>query len=175
MDLDDLLQHATPHTTPSSPDRDRAVDQLMMAAEAQVRAPKRWRRIGLVAAATAGTIGLSTAGAVAAGVLPGWVPWATDDGQSCEMLFVAQPRGLDGEPASVEYDKGEQQRAADEAQRFLSDFDYRTIDVDQAIVQWQHSEDAAIAASVPGEHAAPPEGSEQALTDTAPLAAGCHP
>jgi|GEM_PF-2938322 len=151
MDLDELLRRSAPPTARRSAGLDRAVDQLMVATEAQARSPRRLRRFGLVAATATGIIGLGTAGAVAAGLVPGWVPWATENGRSCEMQFIAQPRGDDGEPAAVDYSAADQRRAADEARRFLAGFDYHSIDKARAIAQWQRSEDAAIAATVPGE------------------------
>lgn len=151
MDLDELLRRSAPPNARHSPALDRTLDRLVVATEAHARAPRRLRRFGFVAAATTGVVGLGTVGAVAAGLVTGWVPWATESGRSCQMQFIAQPRGDDGEPATVEYPAADQQRAADEARRFLADFDYRSIDTSQAIAQWQRSEDAAIAATVPGE------------------------
>lgn len=82
---------------------------------------------------------------MAAGVLPtpGWVPWTTSSGSSCEMQFTARP--LDpGTASSKQYTVVERRVVVEEANRFLASFDYASVDEARAIREFQAEEDAVI-------------------------------
>lgn len=143
MDLNDLLDRSAPRVAPRSPALTRELDDLVVGAEATARSTGRRRRAGLVGALTAGVLGLGTAGAMATGVVstPGWIPWTTGSGATCQMEFDAVPElGPGIESPSRTYTAAEERQAVAEANRFLDELDYRTIDADEAIEKWRHLE-----------------------------------
>lgn len=165
MDLDEILEQAAPATTVRrTPELEQALHLLATDAESRVRRPRRRRRIAVVAAATTGVLGLGTAGAMAVGVMPGWTPWTTGSGSSCEMRFTADPGVLEPNHVTVTYSEAEQRRAADDATRFLGSFDYHSIDEADAIARFKRAENAALASEAPGERQPRLTGDDLSLT-----------
>lgn len=143
MDLNDLLDRSAPPVMSRSAALTKQLDDLVVGAEAAARSTGRRHRAGLVSALTAGVLGLGAAGAMATGVVstPGWIPWTTGSGATCEMEFEAVPDlGPGVVSPSRTYTAAEERQAVAEANRFLDKFDYRTIDADEAIEKWRASE-----------------------------------
>ncbi len=88
----------------------------------------------------AGVLGIGAV-ASAAGVLPGWPSFATSSGQTCavEILASALQPG-DGEPISATFSTREKRATLTEAQAFLAEFDYDSVDRQQAIAWWRTEE-----------------------------------
>lgn len=145
MDLDELLDLAAPPTARRTDGLQRELRLLVREAESRARPQRRRLRAALVGVAAAGAVGLGTATAMAAGVVPtpGWVPWTTDSGSTCEMQFTARPLDA-GAHSKQRHTDAERRRAVDEANRFLASFDYSSIDEEQAISEFQTEEDAVI-------------------------------
>lgn len=141
MDIDDLLSHSAPPSADRTPEFREALRLLAADAESQSRAPRRPRRVALLIGASAAIVGLGTAGATAAGFIPSWVPWATSEGSTCTIQFVAKPTSTSAEPLQPAV----RAAAVDEANRFLATFDLASIDEARAIREFQLQEDAAIA------------------------------
>jgi len=143
MDLNDLLNRSAPPVAPRSPELTKQLDDLVVGAEATARSAGRRYRATLVSALTVGVLGAGTVGAMATGVVstPGWVPWTTEAGATCELEFHAVP---DLGPGAVSptrtYTADEERQAVAEANRFLDEFDYGSIDVDEAIEKWGEAE-----------------------------------
>jgi hypothetical protein len=144
MSLDDALAAATPPTAPRTPALERELHALVAEAEAVTRRGRRHRRIGIAVVSALSVIPL-TAAASAAGVLPSWVPWTTDGGSTCQMAFTASALGPNGEPLGRSYADPSTQSAVREASRFLSTFNYDSIDQTAAIARFRKQEQAAIA------------------------------
>lgn len=139
MDLNDLLDRSAPRVAPRSPTLSKELNDLVVGAEATARSAGRRYRAGLVGALTAGVLGVGTVGAMATGVVstPGWVPWTTEAGATCELEFDAVPDLGPGVVSPTRtYTAAEERQAVAEANRFLDEFDYGSIDVDEAIEKW---------------------------------------
>lgn len=134
--LDSLLALAAPATVPATADLRH---ELVLMAERAGTGSRR-RRLGLVAGAVVGVLGIGTA-ASAAGLLPGWQLLPTQGGQTCEVAVVASAREMPPDRFSVP----EQQRTLREAQRYLATLDYDAVDRVDAIAAFQREEDAVIA------------------------------
>ncbi|MGZ6744589.1 MAG: hypothetical protein ACXVD0_01680 [Nocardioides sp.] len=165
-DLDELLARSAPTTTPRDARLQHELEILATRAEGVSRRRRSGLRAALVGAVAAGVLGVGAAGAMAAGVVPtpGWVPWATDSGSSCSMQFTVTAAGPDGEPPRASFTVAEQQRAVDEARRFLATFDYSSVDQARAIRAWRQAEDAAMADEPAGERQPRLTGDDLALT-----------
>lgn len=164
MDLDELLADSAPAPARRTAAVEHALDVLVTETEQVVRQPRRRRRAGVIAAGVVATVGLGTAGAVAAGLVPTPISWSTGSGRACEMEFYVQARGTDGEPPKVDYTPAQQARAAADAKQFLAGFDYHSIDQAAAIAQWQRAEDAVIASEPLGDKQARLKGDDLAIT-----------
>lgn len=164
MDLDEMLRDSAPDIAGRNAELQSAVDGVLAHAETQARPSHARRRIALVTATAIGSIGVTTAAATAVGIIPAWVPWSTGSGNSCHMQFSAHPRGSEGEPATTTYTTQEQQRAAEDAARFLSSLDYSSIDEDRAIAEWKSAEDSAIESQSPDEQQPRLTGDDLALS-----------
>jgi len=147
MDLDEVLDRSTPPTAPRTATLQQELTRMVANAETAVRPRRRLLRLGLASVVAGGAISVGTAGAMASGIVPtpGWIPWVTDSGSSCEMDFTAAAADSEDEPLSRTYTQSEKQRAVNEARRFLGSFDYSSINEAVAIREWKQSEDAAIA------------------------------
>lgn len=169
MDLDDLLTQSAPPSADRTPELRQALRLLAADVESQARAPRRTRHTALLVGATAAILGLGAAGATAAGFIPGWVPWTTDEGSSCKMQFGAKPHDTSGKTLDYTYGEplpggsAELRRTADEANRFLATFDLDSIDQAQAIREFQQAQDAAIASQPPAEQQPRSTGDDLAL------------
>lgn len=97
---------------------------------------------GRCCAASRGRCGCwSGSGGVRAGLLPGWATWSTSHGSSCEIQVDASLRGDgDGELTTRSFTEAEQQAAYEAAQRFLAEFNYESVDRDEAVAEWQAEE-----------------------------------
>jgi hypothetical protein len=141
MDLDELLDRSAPPTARRSATLQYELQRMVADAEAAVRPRRSVLRLGLVSAIATGVLGVGTAGAMAAGIVPTLaVPWVTDSGSSCEIEFTASAAEPDGEAPSVSYTPDEQRRAVTEAKRFLAAFDYSSIKEADAIREWTDAE-----------------------------------
>lgn len=136
MDLDELLDAAAPPVTTPTPELRAELNTLIVASEAAQRR-RRPAHIALVGGVVAGVLGLGTV-ASAAGILPAWTLLTTSSGQTCEVAVHAdllEPG--DGEPIGGTFSRPEQESTLTAARAFLEDFDYGSIDRDEAIAQWQ--------------------------------------
>jgi hypothetical protein len=145
MDLDELLAAAAPPTARRTVDLELELRRLVREVEPTARPQRRRVRAALVGLATAATVALGTATAMAAGVVPtpGWLPWTTGTGSTCEMQFTARPL-FGGATPGRRYTHAERREAVDEANRFLASFDYASVDEQSAIEEFQAEEDVAI-------------------------------
>lgn len=167
MDLDELLNRSVPPTTPRTAMLQHELDRMVANIEGTVRPRRKVLRVALASAISAGLFSVGTAGAIAVGIVPtpSWVPWATGTGSSCEMEFTASAAGPNEERFSRPFTQAEEERAVIEANRFLADFDYSSINEADAIREWKKAEDAAIAAQGdPNERQPRLTGDELALT-----------
>lgn len=167
MDLDDLLDRSAPPTAVRTPALERELTALVLATESAGRPRPKALRTAWVGALATGLVGVGTAGAMAAGLVPtpSWVPWSTSSGTNCEMRFYANPAGPDGEPLNGTYSDAEKGRAVAEASIFLAGFDYDSIDEAEAIKKWQQEEAATIASVTdPAERQPPLTGDELEIT-----------
>ncbi|MGY2703308.1 hypothetical protein [Nocardioides sp. HB32] len=143
MNLDDLLTESAPPVIARTPELTRELNDLVAACEAS-ESQRRWPvRAVLVGGAMAGVLGIGAV-ASAAGVLPGWPSFATSSGQTCdvEILASALPPG-EGEPISATFNSTEKRATLAEARAFLADFDYDSVDRQQAIDWWRTEESKA--------------------------------
>ncbi len=91
----------------------------------------------------AGVLGIGAV-ASAAGVLPGWPSFATSSGQTCDVaILVSELPPGDGEPIAATFNTTEKRATLTEAQAFLADFDYDSVDRQQAIDWWRTEESKA--------------------------------
>lgn len=139
MDLDQMLDQAAPPIAARTPDLHQELRALVEASEP---APRRRRsvRLAMAAGIAASAVGL---GAVAstAGILPGWTMLTTSSGQTCEIEMTADLYTPgDGEPISATFSRVEQEETLAAARAFLEDFDFDSIDRQEAIVAWQAAE-----------------------------------
>ena len=91
-------------------------------------------------------VGVLGIGAVAsaAGVLPGWPSFVTSSGQACAIEISASAlEPGEGEPVSAGFTPTEKKAALTEAQAFLADFDYDSVDRQRAIAWWKTEESSA--------------------------------
>lgn len=140
MDLDELLDLATPRVTARTTDLQEELQLLAAESEAAQRR-RRPMRFALAGGVVAGVLGLGTV-ASAAGILPGWTLLTTGSGQTCEVAVHAdlQTPG-DAEGGAALFDRVEQEETLAAAQKFLEGFDYDSIDRDEAIARWRAVED----------------------------------
>jgi len=140
MDLDELLNASAPPVTARTPLLRRELDNLVAASE-EVQSRRRWpAHTALVGGALVGVLGLGAV-ASAAGVLPGWPSFSTSSGQTCNIeISVSALQDGQGEPNSGSFSAAEQRESLAEAQTFLADFDYDSVDRQQAIAWWKSEE-----------------------------------
>lgn len=167
MDLDEQLDErldaaATP-ISERTPELRRELDALVSLTMPTQRPRRRTVRASVVAGAVAGALGLATV-ASAAGLLPGWALLTTDTGQTCEVRVAADALGSDGE-RGPQFTPSKQAETLASARVFLADFDYASIDRDEAIAHWQAEEDAATGAQgAPAERQPRLEGDDLEVT-----------
>lgn len=145
MDLDQMLDEAAPQVVARTPDLQQELRDLVVASEP---APRRRRsvRLAMAAGIAAGAVGVGAV-ASAAGILPGWTMLTTSSGQTCEVEVSADLLTPgDGEPISATFTRVEQEETLAAARAFLEDFDYASIDRQEAITAWQAAEDKVRAA-----------------------------
>lgn len=140
MDLDELLERSAPRTCARSPRLDDELQRLVRASEASAGRRRRSVRLGVASAAALAAVGLAPV-ASAAGLLPGWATWSTSQGSSCEIQVDASlRRDGDGELITRSFTEAEQQATHEAAQRFLAEFNYESVDRDEAVAEWQAEE-----------------------------------
>lgn len=147
MDLDQLLNEATPPVAPRTVDLERDLHELVIGTEAAQAKRRRPARVVLAGGAVAGVLGLGAA-ASAAGVLPGWPSFSTSSGQSCAIeISVQKLHPGDGEPNNTpRFSAEEQDRTLAAAHKYLGHFDYQALDRGRAITWWRAQERKARAA-----------------------------
>jgi hypothetical protein len=144
MELDELLAAAAPPTTRRTAELDFEIRRLVGEVESTFRPQRRTLRAGLIGVAAAATLGLGTATAMAAGVVPtpAWVPWTTASGSDCQMQFTARP--LTDTTSVKRYTAAERRLVVDEANRFLASFNYASVVEQRAVAEFQAEENEAI-------------------------------
>jgi hypothetical protein len=89
VDLDELLDLATPRVTARTTDLQEELQLLASRSEAAQRR-RRPMRFALAGGVVAGVLGLGTV-ASAAGILPGWTLFTTGSGPTCEVAGARRP------------------------------------------------------------------------------------
>jgi len=157
MDLDELLTRSAPPVTTRTPHLDGELRDLAAAAEQAARPRRRRLRVGVVGAVVVGVLGVGAASATGLVPAPGWVPWTSSSGKSCQMQLDVVPaldehgNVINGEPLPGHFTQAEQQEALDEARSFLASYDYASIDRPAAIRAWKAAEAKVRASEPPGE------------------------
>ncbi len=134
--LDEQLAAAAPHVSRRSPELDRELALVIAEAERLARPDgvRRRTRLAISGLAAIGALGIGTAAAGAAGILP-WYDTApargvvtTSNGSTCELTF-----GVKGiEVLARPVDGTIRASAVAAAERFLEGFEVSGIDVDDA-------------------------------------------
>jgi hypothetical protein len=151
MDLDELLERSAPPTSTRGPRRDEELDRLVGTSETAAGRRRRSVRLGVAGVAVAGVVGLAPV-ASAAGLLPGWATWSTTQGSDCEIRVDASlGRDGDGELITKTFTDAEQRATYEAAQKFLTEFDYDSVDREEAISEWQTQEARIRAGEEPDE------------------------
>lgn len=169
MDLDALLAHAAPATTPPNPALDQELRALgRAAAERALRSRRRGFRLVVAGTATAGVVAVGGAAAATGLLPPTWMPWSTTTGQACETSFTVRPTTVgNGEPvtpAVAAMTAAEKQQVVDAANTFLATYDYDAIDAEAAIATWREVEADVRASQPPAERQPRLHGADLELT-----------
>lgn len=140
MDLDELLERSAPPICARGPRMHEELGRLVRDSETAAGRRRRSVRLGVAGVAVAAVVGLAPV-ASAAGLLPGWAEWSTTQGSSCEIqLDASLRRDGDGELITKTFSDAEQRATYAAAQEFLTEFDYDSVDRDEAIAEWQAQE-----------------------------------
>lgn len=148
MDLDELLAASAPQVAVRTPELQRDLDAAIVAAESAARPRRRRARLLISGLACAAVVGGAGTAAAAAGLLG--FGWTSDDGNACQVgdfeVQLASPRLSDSKAGFDSTTAAEREATVEAARQFLAEYDWASIDVDEAVRQWQRVEDRAIAA-----------------------------
>lgn len=146
MELDELLDAARPGVTPTSA---ALLNDLSALAEATRQAPRKRSMAARISAGIAGVAVLGLAGTAAAGGLPPF-GWTSDSGRECSIIHasVELAGGSDNESRDgfAATTPEERARTLQEAQQFLANYDFDSVDREAAAERFQREESEAIAA-----------------------------
>lgn len=159
MDLDQMLAEATP---PAARTRETDLALRSMVDEARAASRPRRRHRWLIAAAVV-PIAIGGTAAAARVVPASWIPWTTPDGSACQMEFMVDAAGPDGEPNMMPrpIDREHQAKLLADARAYLGGLDVTSIDQEAAIDAWEAEQRKIEAQGLEGDHIA---GDELAIT-----------
>jgi hypothetical protein len=135
-----MLEDAGPAVSARSAELEAELEALILTTEtcAAKRRPSLGVRLGIAAGTALGVVGVAGV-ANAAGIGPSfeWVPWHTESGTSCQFRTQATPDGLLPTSERDAPSERETRRAVAAAAAYLRTFDYDSIDVAEAIRQYE--------------------------------------
>jgi hypothetical protein len=140
-----MLDRAAPMVSARTTELQAELQALAVASETCARAPRGrcGLRLGIASGVALGAVGVS-AGAGMAGVIPvRRVPWSTTSGTTCQFSTEAVP-GAGAVPTSPDSSwptPKQRRRAVAAANEILAAFDYGSVDVDEAVAQYQELPD----------------------------------